>query len=153
MAINPNNKNIKVLGLRELQAAVKRNPQTVLEEGEKFLIRGLAVYKRGIINDPWRVGGDGGGAPVSNDPRYKRKDQEQRSGNLRDTHLTKIDGLKGIIGPNQRLAPYAEYVHDGTPGGQMAGRPWLEYVKSNKDDDIEDLYLDMLNNIVSDLAA
>jgi hypothetical protein len=87
---------------------------------------------------------------VSNDPRYKRKYQKQRSGNLRDTHVTEINGLEGRIGPNQSAAPYARMVHGGTR--RMQARPWLDYVKQNKDGEIANLYRQMLRGIVSDLA-
>ncbi|HBT75034.1 TPA: hypothetical protein DEB29_03480 [Candidatus Wolfebacteria bacterium] len=142
--------NVEWKGLRELNAAIKRNPQVVLDEGRLFLTRGLALYKSGIVNAPWRIGGRGGGAPVSNDPRYKRKAQRQRSGNLRDTHITEIDGLVGRIGPNMVTAPYAKYVHDGTR--RMQGRPWLDFVKYQKEGAIEALYLKMLDNITADMA-
>ncbi len=142
--------DIHWIGLKELRAAIARNPQKVLDEGRRYLTRGLAAYKAGIIRDPWRVGGQGGGSPVSNDPRYPRAFQKQRSGNLRDTHLTEINGLEGRIGPNLQAAPYARYVHHGTK--RMRGRPWLEYVRQNKKGEIESLYRDMLKNIVGDLA-
>jgi len=138
------------VGLKELRNAIRRNPQKVLDEGRLFLSRGLAVYKAGIIRNPWRIGGRGGGSPVSNDPRYPRRYQRQRSGNLRDSHTTQINGLKGTIGPNTSIAPYAAYVHGGTR--RMQGRPWLDYVKSTQDGAIEDLYRKMLVNIVHDLA-
>lgn len=142
--------NIELIGLKELQAAIKRNPQKVLDEARIFITRGLAVLKSGIVNAPWRIGGTGGGVPVSNDPRYKRRMQRLRSGNLRDTHITQIDAMVGTIGPNLQAAPYARYVHSGTK--RMQGRPWLEYVKERKKGDIENLYRAMLTNIVSDLA-
>lgn len=142
--------SIQWIGLKELRAALARNPQKVLDEARLFLTRGLSVYKAGIIRDPWRVGGLGGGSPVSNDPRYPRKFQKQRSGNLRDTHYTEINGLEGRIGPNLQLAPYAKYVHHGTR--RMRGRPWLTFVQENKKTEIERLYRNMLQSIVSDLA-
>jgi hypothetical protein len=142
--------NIQWIGLKELRAAIARNPQKVLDEARLFLTRGLSVYKQGIIRDPWRVGGLAGGSPVSNDPRYPRKFQKQRSGNLRDTHITEINGLEGRIGPNLQTAPYAKFVHHGTR--HMRGRPWLDYVKQNKEGEIEKLYRGMLSNIVGDLA-
>ena len=142
--------SIHWIGLKELRAALARNPQKVLDEARLFLTRGLSVYKQGIIRDPWRVGGLGGGSPVSNDPRYPRKFQKQRSGNLRDTHYTEINGLEGRIGPNLQLAPYAKYVHHGTR--RMRGRPWLTFVQENKKTEIERLYRNMLQSIVSDLA-
>ena len=142
--------NVNWIGVNELRAAVNRNPQKVLDEARNFLSRGLAAYKSGIINNPWRIGGDGGGAPVSNDPRYGRAFQRQRSGNLRDSHETEINGLMGRIYPNTDRAPYAQYVHYGT--GRMQARPWLDYVKRAKEGVIEDLYRKMLGNIVGDLA-
>jgi len=128
---------MQIIGLRELQLAIKRNPQKVLDEGRLFLTRGLAAYKRGIIREPWKMGGAGGGSPV-------------RSGHLRDTHMTQINGLEGVIGPDTHAAPYAKFVHHGTK--RMPGRPWLEFVKATKEREIESLYLGMLKNIVADLA-
>jgi hypothetical protein len=142
--------DINFIGLKELKAAIKRSPQKVLDEARMFLTRGLAQYKAGIIKSPWRIKGPGGGSPVSNDPRYPRRYQRQRSGNLRDSHTTRINGLQGIIGPNQRQAPYAKYVHDGTR--RMQGRPWLDHVQYSKKGDIERLYKEMLKKIVGDMA-
>lgn len=141
---------IQFIGLKELQAAVKRNPRVVLNEARNFISRGLAAYKSGIINNPWRIGGQGGGAPVSNDPAYFRRDQRQRSGNLRDSHVTRITGLQGSIGPNISAAPYARFVHEGTR--KMEKRPWLDYVKQNKDREIKKLYRTMLGKVADDLA-
>lgn len=141
---------VEFIGYKELSDAIKRFPQKSLDEGRLFLTRGMAVYKKGIIREPWRVGGIGGGSPVSNDPLYKRKNQKQRSGNLRDTHVTEISDLQATIGPNDQTAPYAKYVHEGTR--RMMGRPWLDYIKRTKDPDIQKLYQAMLGNIVSDLA-
>jgi hypothetical protein len=135
------------IGVKELQNAIKRNPHRVLDEARTYLTRGMSAYKRGIINNPWRVGGMGGGSPVSNDPRYKRKYQRQLSGNLRDSHIREVNSLEARIGPT---ALYAKYVHHGTR--RMQGRPWLEYVKQNKNSEIERLYREMLKNIVGDLA-
>jgi hypothetical protein len=142
--------SIEFRGLKELKAAITRNPEQVKSEARDFLARGLAAYKRGINNDPWRVGGGSGGSPVSNDPRYPRRWQRQRSGNLRDTHTTEISGLEGRIGPNLGVAPYGVYVHEGTR--RMKKRPWLDYVKKIKEGEIEKLFTSMLNNIVHDLA-
>ncbi|RKZ11028.1 hypothetical protein DRQ25_00785 [Candidatus Fermentibacteria bacterium] len=141
---------IEMIGRKELEAAIKRNPQKVLKEGRLYITRGLAVYKQGILRSPWRVGGNGGGAPVSNDSRFPRSNQRQRSGNLRDSHQTTIRGLVGRIGPNKSLSPYANFVHEGTR--KMKKRPWLDHVKKTKDGKITKLYNRMLKNIVADLA-
>lgn len=139
--------DLEIIGLRELQAAIARNPKMVLDEGRSFLTRGMAKYKSGIINNPWRIGGTGGGAPVANDPRYQRKYQRSRSGNLRDTHETQITSLQAIIRPT---ASYAKFVHFGTK--YMEARPWLDYVKKTQDGAIRGLYEAMLQRIVADLA-
>jgi len=148
-------KNITIIGLKELREAMKRNPVQVKESAQRYLVRAMAVYRSGIINSPWRVGGQGGGAPVSNDPRYRTNSnkgfQKARSGNLRDTHRTQIRALSAMIGPNQQAAPYAAAVHGGTSRGLKA-RPWLDYVKENKDREVQTLERDMLKSIVRDLA-
>lgn len=136
--------------MKELQAAVERSPNMVRDEAHRFITRGLSAYKQGIIRNPWRIGGSGGGAPVSNDPRYPRKFQRQRSGALRDSHETKIRGLQGLIGPNTSVAPYAAFVHEGT--SIMEPRPWLDYVKRTKAGEIRRLQGEFLQNIVRDLS-
>lgn len=132
--------DFEIIGLKELRAAVSRNPRRVLDESRNFLQRGLAKYKSGINNNPWRLGSSGGGAPVA-------------SGNLRDTHRTRIGGLEGEIYPT---APYASYVHGikGWPRKRSYQlRPWLDYVKKNQDGAIQTLYRQLLGNIVKDLAS
>lgn len=124
--------------MSELQLAIKRNPQKVIDETKKYLVKGMAEYKRGILNSPWRIGGRGGGSPV-------------KSGALRDLHVTQVGTFEAIIGPNTRATPYAVFVHQGTR--KMQGRPWLEYVKLDKMTNIEKLYREFLTNIVKSLAS
>ena len=134
--------------------AVKRHPDKIKKSAQTYLVRSMAVYRSGIINDPWRVGGRGGGAPVSNDPRYRTSSnkgyQRARSGNLRDSHKTQINGLIGSIGPSTQAAPYAAMVHGGTR--RMKARPWLDHTKKSKSGEIAKLYRGMLKEIVRDLA-
>jgi hypothetical protein len=122
-------------GYKELEAAIRRNPGFVVREGREFLEDGLAVYRRGVINNPWRVGGSGGGAPV-------------RTRNLADTHHTEVMGLTGSIYPT---ASYAPFVHDGTK--RVAARPWLDYVQRDKDSQIRALETQFLEKITKDLAS
>lgn len=136
------NNNVQWIGLKELRAAIKRNPQRVLDEARLFFTRGLASYRQGVLNSPWRMGSSGGGAPVA-------------TGNLRDTHKTQINKLEASIGPNLTAAPYAPYVHGikGYPRKRAYQlRPWLDYVKKNREGDIKRLYGEMLKNITADLA-
>lgn len=114
--------------LRGLQQAIRRNPQTVAREVGKFLARGIAVYNRGIIRSPWRVGMSGGGAPV-------------KTGNLRDTHKKTVTPWSAKITPN---ASYAAAVHKN--------RPWLDYVFDTSKQEIEKLQIDLLEEITKDLA-
>lgn len=131
-------KNYEWVGVEELKLAIRRNPQKVIDEAKKYLVRGMEQYKRGIINNPWRIGGTGGGSPVA-------------SGNMRDFHMTKIGTLEATVGPNTSKTPYAVFVHQGTR--RMQGRPWLEYVRLDKMSNIEKLYREMLANIGKDLAT
>ena len=139
--------DIKFIGIDSLKRAIDRNPRKALNETRLFLIQGMKKYREGVIRNPWRVGGTGGGAPVSNDPRYPRKYQRGKSGNLRDSHKTIISTLQGSIGPDTK---YAKYVSYGTR--YMQPRPWLDYVKKNQDGAIQILYRTLLQNIVSDLS-
>lgn len=72
-----------------------------------------------------------------------------RTGNLRDTHVTRISGLSASIGPAS-FVKYAKFIHEGTR--RMESRPWLDYVKSTKEDKIQEHYRVMLTNIVKGLA-
>ena len=126
--------NLSIIGANEFKRALDRNPKKIVEEIGKLIIRGLAAYKSGILNSPWRVGMTGGGSPVF-------------SGNLRDTHETRVSSLEGAIFPT---ANYSNYIHDGTK--RSKGRPWLDYVKKDKDSAIRKLESDLLDNVIKDLA-
>jgi len=128
------NYGIKTIGFKEFQEAIKRNPQFISNEVKKFITRALAKYKSGILNSPWRTGGSGGGSPVA-------------TGNLRDTHRSEVGNFEGRIYPTSR---YSEFVHEGT--NKMRARPWLDFVKKDKDREIKDLEKEMLKNIVQNLA-
>lgn len=130
--------NVSVIGFKELRAAILRNPKTMDREVKKYLQRGLSKYKRGIENNPWGVSSKGGGAPVA-------------TGNLRDTHLTRIQGYTGTIGPNLAKAPYARYVISGTRRG-LPPRDYLSYVKKQNEHRIQSLYRELLRNISRGIA-
>jgi hypothetical protein len=130
------------IGLRELKLAVARNPQQTLTFSKRFLQRGLAEYKRGVNNSPWRMGMQGGGAPVA----------RQFGGNLRDTHVTRIDGLTGNIRPTAAYAPYVHGIKGWPRKRTYQLRPWLDHVKKDKRPKIEQLYRELLGDIAGDLA-
>lgn len=120
--------NFKLNGYDEFKKAIKNEPDVVKKTANKFLVRGLAVFKRLIIRNPWRIGMSGGGAPVL-------------TGNLRDTHMTEVSPWQGRVYPT---APYANAVHKN--------RPWLDYAKENAKDDIDKLQADFLKEVTSALA-
>ena len=132
---------LTIKGLKEFEAAIRRNPTVALSEGRKFLVRGIAVYNRLILRNPWRVGGAGGGAPVA-------------SGNLRDTHRRVINRLSAQIYPS---ANYAKYVH-GRKRNEInrrtgvKSRPWMDFAMEKGDREIKALGKKMLINITHQLS-
>ncbi len=120
--------------LAGLKSAIKRNPERVKGEIRNFLVKGIAIYNRGIIRNPWMLGVSGGGAPVD-------------TGYMRDTHRKEIGLIEAKIMPT---VSYAPYVHQGTK--RMKARPWLDYVKESKDREIREEEKILLENIVKDLA-
>lgn len=120
--------------LNNLRQAISRNPGMVLSETRKFLQRGIASYMRTIGNNPWRLGGKGGGSPIA-------------TGNLKSSHRHEIGTWEAKITPT---AKYAIYVHEGTR--KMEGRPWLDYTEKVNQSEIDKLQVELLDNIVKDLA-
>lgn len=134
---------VEMIGLDQLKKSLLKSPEIIKEEVGKFLQRGLAVYTRVILNNPWSMGMSGGGVPVA----------RKNGGNLRDTHFKSVEPWKAVIRPT---APYASYVHglDGKKfnkkGVQL--RPWLDYAVDKGKKDIEKLEEELLENIVATLA-
>lgn len=129
---NPNNMarnyEFTIENLDEFRQALVRNPKVVLSESKKFLQRAIAKYRSGIMNNPWKIGMSGGGSPVL-------------TGHMRDTHIPVIGDWEAKIGPD---TDYAEHVHKK--------RPWLDHVFKDKEKDVQDLEVKMLEKIVGDLA-
>ena len=136
-----------VKGLKEFEAAIKRNPKTTIKQINVFFVRSIAEYRKIIMRQPWRVGGTGGGAPVDTQA-------------LRDSHQsgTKIGKLEASIGPDESIARYAKYVHGRRRGEINAGngvksRPWLIHAFEKGDKKVRMLQDDLLKNIINDLAS
>ena len=133
--------DITIIGEKEMRRAISRNPAKVRKEVSRFLTRGIAVYNKYILRQPWSVGSNGGGAPVS-------------TGNLRDTHQKQIKPFEARIYPT---AQYAKYVHGRGEGetnsrNGVRSRPWLNYAMEKGDREIVKLQRLLLKNIVKDLA-
>lgn len=132
------NASIEFKGWDEFRRAIKRNPQQVVERTQVFLQRGMATYRAGIQNNPWRMGESGGGTPVD-------------TTNLLKSHAVRYDSLEASIGPSRNYpVKYAKFVHQGT--SRMHPRPWLDYVQQNSVNKIKPLYQQRLQEIVNDLA-
>lgn len=133
---------IQIIGIKELRAAVMRNPQRVKYYTNEFLVKGMAEYRRIIANNPWKIGSSGGGAPVASE--Y-----------LRRSHKIEYGNMSASIGPGRAYeyrdaARYMSYVHRGT--SRMEARPWLDYAKEKGHPEIVKLSRELLKNIVHDLA-
>ena len=129
--MNQFNFNFNQKDVEGLKRAILRNPLKVKTEAGKFFVRVMAEYNKGIIRNPWRVGGSGGGSPVD-------------TANMRDTHKRTIRPWEAKIEPNLKKAPYAEPVHKY--------RPWLDYVFKDKMQTADKLGNDFLKSVVNDLA-
>lgn len=139
--------NYTIEGIEEFKRVIKKNPARTIVHLKTFFVRAIAEYRRTIMQSPWRVRARRGGAPV-------------KSGNLKASHQTIISPLRATIGPNRAISlrevspgkTYADYVHDGTPGGRMKPRPWLDYAFSAKKTRVKNLSKDLLKKITADLA-
>ncbi len=121
-------------GLKEFEAAIRRNPDLVRRKARQFIADGLTVYKTSIMRNPWTLRSSGGGAPTATKA-------------LRDTHKTEIGDFEGRITPT---ASYAPYVIEGTY--KMESRDYLEYAKETKDSQIKQLEQKLLQDLIVDLA-
>lgn len=123
-----------VRNLDRFQVALQRSPLLVAQEVNSLLVRSGAMLRRTIQNNPWKVGAQGGGAPVD-------------TGTLRDSHRQTISRFALTIRPSTN---YAKYVHDGT--AKMRERPWLAYAITQNEQGIEKEANKMMDRIANKLA-
>jgi hypothetical protein len=116
---------------KDLERAIKRNPQVVANETKDFLTRAGARLQSKAGNNPWRVGSSGGGVPVA-------------TGNLLRTHELRFKPFSLRFGVMSNKAPYASAVHKK--------RPWLVWVKKQSEKDINEDSKRLLRNITDDLG-
>lgn len=130
---------IKIVGLEELERAIKRNPKKAKAEVDKALQRVMAIYRRHIGQSaPWTVGAASGGVP-------------KNTGKLRQSHRVEFKPweAKMKVGDSTGV-PYAVYVHEGTKN--MKKRPWLDVMMTKRKKEVSDISVKLLDNIVKDLA-
>jgi hypothetical protein len=125
-----------------LQRAIQRNPEVVKREAKNLFMRVGSHIDRSLATSPWRVGGASGGVP------YATGELLRNARNRRFTPYTMIifTNLTGKVGE------YAEYVHDGTPGGQMAARPYYDVAMANtrpQQSDAINQFLDVVTNALA----
>lgn len=132
----------EIRGIKEFEKAIARNPTVVVNELKDFFVRGIAVYKSIIWNNPWRMGMSGGGSPVA----------RVGGGTLRNSHEPKYEKFSARIFPT---ADYKSYVH-GIEGMSRKRtyqlRPWLDYAFNKGESGVRIKEKDMLKNIVKQLA-
>ena len=140
------NTRVTLVGAKELRAAIKRNPKAIADETNKFLVRSMSKYRKGIMSKPWQVGGTGGGAPVDTTA-------------LVASHHPVVNRWSARIGPDTKNIKYAWRIHEGFKGADSKGRkynqearPWLDYVKERNERAVQNLYRELHRNIVKDLA-
>jgi hypothetical protein len=130
---------------KRLEQAIKRNPTAVRNGALIFMRDSINSYWRGINNTPpWRVGESGGGVPIA-------------TGNLRKAHQKEIKPFESKIWVNKSKTKagkynYADLVHNGTPGGQLEARPWLEWTKQAMNPNIQQYKQRFLKLIISNLS-
>lgn len=136
---------VTIVGLKEFEKAVRRNPKVVINEGKSFIVKGMAEISRLILQRPaWQVGDSAG----------RGKGVPKDSGNLKQLHTKKIEGLTGYIYPT---APYAKYVHgrkfgEINKGNKVESRPWLDRAAEDVGPKIDELGKELLDSINHDLA-
>lgn len=131
------------LDSKGLEQAIARNPAKVRQEVGVFLVRGRAMYMSTINGSPWRVGSSGGGVPIN-------VQNVPGKGNLKAAHQETMSPWQWKVDVNQRQAPYAGYVHDGTR--KMGERPWLDHAINTNSSRLEQHQIQLLESIVNDLA-
>lgn len=128
--------------LKDFKRAIREYPDKVADETRSFFRKVNKTYSRTIQNDPWRIGGSGGGAPVATP-----ESAGYQGGQLRNTHVKKIRPWEAIIKPT---TSYAGYVHGGTT--KMEARPWLDYAVEENRGKVEVYERELLDNLVEHLA-
>lgn len=82
---------IKVEGLDKIESAIRKNPKVVFEELSKGIETGVNFIR-----------------PIM------RQKAPHKSGEMSKNIYARAVGLKGEVGPNLNITPYAWYVHKGT---------------------------------------
>lgn len=111
---------LKLIGAKEFEKAIARNPKVVLYEGKKLIQRTKSYITRQLVNNPWRIGdmsGKGKGIPVL-------------TGRLRGSLLSKfIRPLTAKLYINMSQVAYANAVHNTRPFMDRAKTDAMPLVK------------------------
>ena len=86
-------------------------------------------------------------ASIFNIERDSKQNTPVRTGFLRSSHTTLFSTLRGELYP---AATYALYVHEGT--SRMIGRPFLADAVQTNDKEVQDLFVDAVQNVLDDIG-
>ena len=130
---------IKLKGIKEFQAALRRNPNVIKQQGGNLVTSVKNIIVKKMHRSPWKVGQSGTGKGIPKD-----------TGRLRDAHIeNRINKLNWKIWTDTGKADYAVYVHGGT--GKMKKRPWFDIIEkeTNKEMDryIKNFFTKVLHNL------
>ena len=130
--------NVKInqRDLRDLRKAFSNSSSTVRSASDRMMTNIRRELLSTIRNNPWNIGGRGGGVPV-------------RTGDLRGSHQTRQTPFElRIWVPDSH--PYAQYVHEGT--SRMEARPWMEYSVNKAEGTVQKEVNKFLDSTVRGLA-
>jgi hypothetical protein len=130
--------SIKMSGFKEFEKRIYESPEIVKELAQMYFVRAVAKVFTVINNNPWKIGGGGGGAPVATRNLVAR------------AHDTIYEPFQALIAININKVKYAGYVHEGTR--KMEKRPWLDYAQEKSDLPIQKLQEDFINDLTKHLA-
>lgn len=83
---------IKVKGLNEIQGAIQKSPANVFNELSKGIKTSVNLIR----------------------PIMRQQAPRGKTRKLSRNIFARANGLKGVVGPDLKITPYALYVHEGT---------------------------------------
>lgn len=116
----PVNLQIKLLGADQIIKAFEKAPQIVKKELKEAMTKAIIMLQGAAITE----------TPVD-------------TGRLRSAHQIKVGAFESKV---YNKVQYASFVHDGT--SRMRARPFYEWAKDKKEDDMTRVFEKGLDNII-----
>lgn len=145
--------SVKLEGGEKLKKGLLKSPEILKLQAQIFLVRLMAEYKRAIVRNPWRVGGSGGGSPVSSRTTLSGGRGFKTGGTLRGSHRTRFREMSADIGPDPHgpASKYAVFVHEGT--SKMESRPWLSFAVKDRESEAQKLMRGFLDIVMKKITT